>query len=176
MDTAPETATVDATRDNLSRQTATVDSAAQLLGVSVRTVQRRIKAGELSAIEQSGRRVVLLPDTTTKGATVDATPRHFVATARDIGGELVEQLRSENFFLRSLLEQRDRDAAEIRAALRKALELAPKAIEAPKGTDGPKTHGAAVVSPMAQNGVQRVTNARETGAASYGDIADELEF
>ena len=40
--------------------------------------------------------------------------------------QLVEQLKGENQFLRAALEQRDRDAAELRAALRKALEIAPR--------------------------------------------------
>jgi hypothetical protein len=43
---------------------------------------------------------------------------------------LLTQLQSENLFLRGLVEQRDRDAAELRAALRKALDAMPKAIEA----------------------------------------------
>lgn len=42
--------------------------------------------------------------------------------------ELLEHLRDENKFLRTLIEQRDRDAAELRAALRKALEAMPKAL------------------------------------------------
>jgi hypothetical protein len=39
-------------------------------------------------------------------------------------------LKSENAFLRGLVEQRDRDAAELRAALREALKAMPKAITA----------------------------------------------
>lgn len=42
--------------------------------------------------------------------------------------ELLAQSREEILFLRSLIEQRDRDAAELRAALRKALEVMPKAL------------------------------------------------
>ncbi len=38
------------------------------------------------------------------------------------------RLDSEVAFLRGLSEQRDREAAELRAALRKALEIMPKAI------------------------------------------------
>ena len=43
-----------------------------------------------------------------------------------VRAELLEQLKGENQFLRAALEQRDRDAAELRAALRKALEIAPR--------------------------------------------------
>jgi hypothetical protein len=46
-------------------------------------------------------------------------------------GEVLALLKSENAFLRGMLEARDRDAAELRAALRKALEAMPKAL-----TDG----------------------------------------
>lgn len=42
--------------------------------------------------------------------------------------EVLALLKSENTFLRSMLEARDRDAAELRAALRKALEVMPKAL------------------------------------------------
>lgn len=41
---------------------------------------------------------------------------------------ILAQSREEILFLRSMLEARDRDAAELRAALRKALEAMPKAL------------------------------------------------
>jgi hypothetical protein len=44
--------------------------------------------------------------------------------------DLIEQLRSENAFLRNSVEQHQRDAAEMRAALRKALDSMPKQITA----------------------------------------------
>lgn len=49
--------------------------------------------------------------------------------------ELLAQSREEILFLRGLVEQRDRDAAELRAALRKALEAMPKAL--PDGASTP---------------------------------------
>lgn len=153
---------------------APIDATARILGVSVRTVQRRLKAGELAAIERDGRRLVLLPDTTTKGATVDATPRQIDATERDTGSELVAQLRSENQFLRGVIEQLQRDGAEVRAALREVTR-AMKSLPAP-ATDTGQNHGAAVLSPTMPEVAQRGANTRETGEASYGDIADELEF
>jgi hypothetical protein len=42
--------------------------------------------------------------------------------------DLIDQLRSENAFLRNSVEQHQRDAAEMRAALRKALDAMPKQI------------------------------------------------
>ena len=46
-----------------------------------------------------------------------------------------EQDREEIRFLRGLVEQRDRDAAELRAALRKALEIAPRQLPSPGPPD-----------------------------------------
>jgi len=48
--------------------------------------------------------------------------------------DLLAQSREEIHFLRGLIEQRDRDAAELRAALREALRAMPKAIEAASGS------------------------------------------
>jgi hypothetical protein len=56
----------------------------------------------------------------------------------------LSELRDEVKFLRALVEQRDRDAAELRAALRKALEAMPKAIAAPADTDAPQAPQSAV--------------------------------
>ncbi len=49
-------------------------------------------------------------------------------------GALVEELRDQVRFLRSQLEARDRDAAELRAALREALKLQTRAL--PEGNTG----------------------------------------
>jgi flagellar biosynthesis GTPase FlhF len=56
-------------------------------------------------------------------------PRAAPETEAAARGELLAHLQSENAFLRGLVEQRDRDAAELRAALREALKAMPKAIE-----------------------------------------------
>lgn len=56
---------------------------------------------------------------------------------RDFAARYVERLESENDFLRRALEQRDRDAAELRAALREALKASPRQLDAP--TDTPET-------------------------------------
>jgi excisionase family DNA binding protein len=83
---------------------------------------------------------------------------------------LLAQSREEILFLRGLVEQRDRDAAELRAALRKALDAMPKALpvgstpeEAQKSPEKPvsgadfeagnKAHGGARI--VAQKGRKR---------------------
>jgi excisionase family DNA binding protein len=115
------------------------EEAAQCLGVSLRTVQRRVKDGHLNTIESAGARLVCLAPDATEDATSDKPCRDSDATARQIDatkrdsepdptGEVLALLKSENAFLRGMLEARDRDAAELRAALRKALEAMPKAL------------------------------------------------
>jgi hypothetical protein len=85
-------------------------------------------------------------DVTTQEAPFDATPAtettpeattQATVTTPTKGGnhtfyaeKYVAQLESENKFLRSSLEARDRDAAELRTALRKALEVMPKQLNA----------------------------------------------
>jgi hypothetical protein len=48
-------------------------------------------------------------------------------------GALVEELRDQVKFLRSQLEARDRDAAELRAALRAALQISQRALPESRG-------------------------------------------
>ncbi len=121
----------------------TFEEAARLLGVSLRTVQRRVKDGNLNSIERDGARLVCLePDATTdatRDATMrdnDATPRQIDATQRDTAqarstpdvAASLAQSREEILFLRALVEQHQRSEAELRAALRKALDAMPKAL------------------------------------------------
>jgi hypothetical protein len=49
----------------------------------------------------------------------------------DLAARYVARLEGENDFLRRALEQRDRDAAELRAALRSALKISERALPAP---------------------------------------------
>ncbi len=53
-----------------------ITEAAKHLGVSVRTVQRRLDSGELEAVTEGDRRRVRLPDGTPASATGDTTARH----------------------------------------------------------------------------------------------------
>jgi hypothetical protein len=76
--------------------------------------------------------------------------------------------RAQNAFLRSTIEQLQRDGAETRAALREALKLAPKAITAGKSPD------TAPDTPTPPQSARRAPKQPQTGL-SYGDVADELE-
>jgi excisionase family DNA binding protein len=184
------TATNDATRDTTGRdsdatpmrQSATIGDAAKALGVSVRTIQRRIERGQMSATERDGKRFVELPSHSAtvatpmrQGATVDATPRQSDATERDSDAERIAELKAEVLFLRGLVEQRDRDGAELRAALREALKLAPKQLQA--GTQPPQAAQSATANnvPSATPASAQRPAKRDGAALSYGDIADELE-
>ncbi len=68
----------------------------------------------------------------TLGAATDTT-------APTLSGDaaLVEELRDQVKFLRSALEARDRDAAELRAALREALKMSQKALPQSTLVDAP---------------------------------------
>lgn len=135
--------------------------AAERLGVSLRTVQRRIASGDLEAIEKEGQRFVVVvgqepskvvsrqvatDDTpTTRHDTSDATPdaterpceierlSQELAREREERTRDREQNREEVGFLRGVIEQQQRDSAELRAALRKALEIAPRQLESRVG-------------------------------------------
>jgi hypothetical protein len=69
-----------------------------------------------------------LPTDTTE--TAPTPPTSGDATPDTSDARYVAHLESENVFLRGLVEQRDRDAAELRAALRESLRAMPKQIEA----------------------------------------------
>jgi hypothetical protein len=166
----------------------TTSQAAAALGVAERTVQRRCKAGKLTARQVTTGdglewRIdpATVPTLATGGDTLPPqvpTPIHAqndgatvqsggsvptggakVATGAAIGGDsaLLTQLQSENLFLRGLVEQRDRDAAELRAALRKALDAMPKAIEA--GSTQSTLETSREVAPGRAESTQAVKNA-----------------
>lgn len=162
----------------------TITAAALRLGVSVRTVQRRLDAGILRSIERDGRRLVLLDGDATEGditrqngVSRDTTQRDIVTrhatpndATRDATGVtlLIEQRdrdRAEIAFLRGLVEQRDRDAAELRAALRKALDSMPRALtegtaSAPESPRAPKP-APDVVLPVARSDGPEIAQERD---------------
>ena len=140
----PPTGATDRTPDS-SDQWITAAEAAALEGITTRAAQRRAAAGKYEAkrVEtQQGEQWLINPatlkgrPTTPTDATdspdpkADSTPdRH--PDRRDPDPDAptrkeVEKLESEVAFLRGLVEQRDRDAAELRAALREALRAMPK--------------------------------------------------
>ncbi len=85
--------------DNARRtmpQTVTIADAARILGLHRRTVERRIKNGELTAVTTAGRRMVVLEDTPgyEPAPQLDTTPpRHADGSAAD-NAALVEELRA----------------------------------------------------------------------------------
>ena len=78
----------------------------------------------------------------------------------NLAAKYVAQLETENRFLRAAMEARDRDAAELRAALRKALETMPKQLTSGDSSSTRLNDGSA------QNEMQRNTkNAPPTETA-----------
>jgi hypothetical protein len=167
--------------------------AAARLGVSERTVLRRAKTGVLlSRKETTARGVMMLvslegadvptgadtgPNQSGQGQTPDvATGGAKVPTEVPTGADtdFKAHLIAENAFLRGVIEQLQRDGAETRNALRKALELAPKMLtpgesstivsdvksdvkdaksDAKIEESGPKNHATGKVVNGPQNGV-----------------------
>jgi hypothetical protein len=184
------TATNDATRDTTGRdsdatpmrQSATIGDAAKALGVSVRTIQRRIERGQMSVIERDGKRFVELPNVAPtvatpmrQGATVDATTRQSVATERDSDRERIAEMKAEIMFLRNVVEAQQRDAVELRQSLKRALDIAPKQLEAGAAPPQAATIASANRVPSATTDGPQKPAKRDGAALTYGDIADELE-
>jgi hypothetical protein len=189
-----------------------MSEAARLLGVSDRTLKRRIEAGEivskLDSLPRGGVCRLVLLDTRaghesannardvrdTKGTTArDTAKSETEASATRAGHEsannerdtrgtpaeveqLKEQLERErdlNGFFRSLIEQRDRDAAELRAALRKALEAQPRQLTAGEETTplqqaAEQATGAAVVPESAEQREPQKTAQRKLSTRGEG--------
>lgn len=150
----------------MSTQWLTVSEVAARLKISERTVQRRCKSGRLQAHLETGEdgaawlidsatlptsdaiaadAAANLPtgDDTTferEGApsvVTGAPGAAIVTTSAD--NALLAHLQSENVFLRGQIEAHARAEAELRAALRKALDAMPKAIEAPRDENAQNT-------------------------------------
>lgn len=97
-------------------------------------------------------------DTTRQdGVPHNATGRHHDATQRDSDARVIELLERENAFLKSQIEQANRQAAEAHAALRAALAAMPKAL----------TQAASDATPMPQQSPQSVPD--RTPATSTPD-------
>jgi excisionase family DNA binding protein len=113
----------------------TVSQAAARLGVSERTIQRRCKSGKLKAelvTDADGEEWRIDPATLPTGDAISADTADRVTPTVTTGddGRLLDQLQTENVFLRAMVEQHQRSEAELRAALRKALDAMPLAITA----------------------------------------------
>lgn len=81
----------------------------------------------------------------------------------DLAAKYVAQLETENRFLRAAVEARDRDAAELRAALRKALETMPKQITSGEGSSTRLDENA---QNEAQRDMENVPPTKTTSAAN----------
>ena len=96
------------------------------------------------------------------------------------GARFMAHLETENKFLRAALEQRDRDAAELRAALRTALKLTAGTSAPQLGAANPENAGNGGGVAASGAAVDREKSSEPTGnksgaALTYADIADELE-
>ncbi len=162
----------------MSEEYLTVAEAAARLGISTRAVQKRCANGSITAQRIGGQWQVLQLDAMRTDShskrtepanerTIGREPNHELASQNELQNEpaaaaaLLAQSRDEVLFLRGLIEQRDRDAAELRAALRKALEAMPKALP-----DGGKLEqvGTEKREPIAASQAASTTNASETAA------------
>ncbi len=160
----------------------TITAASKQLGVTVRTVQRRLDSGVLRSIMRDGRRLVLLDSGATPSATQrDTLTRHATPnvasrdTSRDTApGDMttkyVAQIEAENRFLRGQIEEGNRNAAELRSALRKALDNAPKML-----TNGTTT---APESPISgdNRGREGLGAAASNGTQDAPENEDEVDF
>ena len=72
-----------------------LDTAATFYGISQDAVRKRIKRGKVDAIRESGRWYIFIPDSEPDNDRTKA----------DNSGQLVQQLKSENEFLRQQLHQ-----------------------------------------------------------------------
>jgi excisionase family DNA binding protein len=84
----------------------TISEAARLLGVSRRTIQRRVKAGELPTADVAGRRYVVLSDTELSGE-LSQLPMGHDATRDEVGilRAQLEAVTNERDYLRQQLTQ-----------------------------------------------------------------------
>jgi hypothetical protein len=140
----------------------------------------------MSITERDGKRFVELPNVAPtdatearQSATVDATPRQSDATERDTNRERIAELKSEVAFLRNLVEAQQRDAVELRQSLKRALDIAPRQLEAaPIEAQGAAKSGAAgndgpAMPEGARSGIER--QGETDWNSVYGQIADQLE-
>lgn len=111
---------------------------------------------------------------TPNGQAAKASGQSDATGQREIETELRDQLareREQNQFLRGLVEQRDRDAAELRASLREALRAMPRQLPAPP--EAAQIASANRVPSVAPDAVK--SPAKREGGLTYSEIADELE-
>jgi excisionase family DNA binding protein len=105
-----------ATRGDSQRDSATITEAARILGVSVRTVQRRLDNGKLESFESEGKRFVrLTPDATANATQGDSVTRHDAPSDATEGDTRLGRLEG---YQMAQFEQR------LQAAIAQAVEVA----------------------------------------------------
>jgi excisionase family DNA binding protein len=191
--------------ERFAAQWLTVAEVADLLGVTPRTIQKRCKAGKLDARsvetptgDQWEINAANVETKRTEAANEDANratkgdeqaanssqPQDADERARIAGRDATPpdwkeretELKEQIQWLKSQIEDANRNAAELRAALRKALEIAPRQLPAGTPTDGQQRaqSGAANNVPSATpSGPQEP--AQRDRPLTYADIADEIE-
>ncbi len=97
-----------------------------------------------------------LPTETAATETTPGDDSPDTQASNDLAAKYVAQLETENRFLRAAVEARDRDAAELRAALRKALEVMPRQLTS--GEDS----STRLSDPGAHNETKRDTKSQPT--------------
>lgn len=178
---------------------------AQARGCSIRTVKRWIESGEVNTRKDGARRFVRALEEGTQGDTEgtqqkghepdsvslsplvhaqkeghkgDTEGTQAVSLSSDREEGLRDELARErelNGFLRGLIEGHQRSEAELRAALREALKIAPRQLSAgafSTNGNGPQNGAMGNDGPGASNGDESAPGREET-PVSYGSIADE---
>jgi hypothetical protein len=196
----------DARTATTATQWVSVAVAARLVGVSPRAIQRRCQSekynarlvrapkGEVWEVDSATLETSATGTATTatldrddadakrddRDAQRDAQPQNIpagVSQWKEREGELREEIR----FLRNVVEAQQRDAAELRQSLKKALEIAPRQLTAGNAPAQSDDQGARIEASGPQNrggrgrdgGDQNAPN--RGGAVTYASIADELE-
>ncbi len=168
-------------------------AAASALGVSERTVLRRAAAGKLESRKETTARGVMVvvslesqdvptgADRVRTGADTQTTLKSALngsevptgADGADRGADttLTAHLLEENRFLRGQIQEGNRNAAELRAALRKALDSAPKMLTSGTTATTPESP----VSSDKRTGEQIHVGAGN-GAQNAPESEDEVDF
>lgn len=111
------------------------------------------------------------------GPTLGTKTPELEGGASELRSERETEMKAEISFLRNLIEARDRDAVELRQALKRALDLAPKQLAAGAVPDSPQraTIASAGDNSHADANSTQMPAKRDGAPLTYGDIADELE-
>ena len=180
-------------------QWLTVAEVADRLKVTPRTIQKRCKAGKLdarsvetptgdqwqinaAAVETQGTKAANEATNRVANSREQAANRSQPQpdAATDFRARYIAQIEEQNSFLKSQLEDANRNAAELRSALRKALEIAPRQLaqgNAPETQEATQKSAATKDSHADESAPKKPVNRAVVPDwnSIYGQIADELE-